>query len=143
MDPLSVGSAVVGLLAAGGKLTTCLFDIANKINEAPSLAQSLLWEVADISAALGHIQKYVLGTKAITSERGALILLEHVFTSLTGCVATYSDLQTILDGLNIDPGMGLFDRIKWVRQESSLQTSLQRLQSHKLSLTLMLTIVQW
>ncbi|KAI1076133.1 hypothetical protein F5B20DRAFT_556819 [Whalleya microplaca] len=38
--------------------------------------------------------------------------------------------------------MGLFDRIKWARNESSLATILQRLQSHKSSLSLMLTIMQ-
>ncbi|RYP69675.1 hypothetical protein DL771_005954 [Monosporascus sp. 5C6A] len=135
-------ASVVGLLAAGSKVTSLLFTVMTKASEAPSLAQSLFWEVADISAALARVQEYVLGRQEIQRKRGSLILLEHVLTSLTGCVSTFSDLQANLDGLDIDPDMGVFDRIKWMRQESSLKEIVQRLQHHKSSLILILTILQ-
>lgn len=143
MDPLSVAASVVGLLAAGGKVSSLLVTVVTKGRDAANLAQSLLREVSDISAALGHLQSYILQRISVPPARGSLILLEHILTSLTGCVTTYSDLQATLDTLSIEPNMGVFDGFKWVRKESSLKEICQRLQNHKMSLTLMLTILQW
>lgn len=143
MDPLSVAAGVAGLLTAGGKVTALLFTIISKCKESPNLAQSILFEVADISAALGHLQDFLVDRTNAATERRNLILLDQLLTTLTGCVTTYSDIQFILMGLNISEDMGTFDRIKWMRQEERLNTLVQRLQSHKSSLTLMLTILQW
>ncbi|KAI1278225.1 hypothetical protein F5Y07DRAFT_361115 [Xylaria sp. FL0933] len=142
MDPLSVAASVVGLLAAGGKVTSLLFTVITKCKDSPSLARSILFEVADISAALGQLQDFLIDRTKATPERGNLILLDQLLTTLTGCVTTYSDIQFILTGMNISEDMGAFDRIKWMRHEDRLNTLVQRLQSHKSSLTLMLTIVQ-
>jgi hypothetical protein len=143
MDPLSVGASVVGLLLATSKVSNLLSSVVLKAHKAPGLAQSLLWETTDISAALGRIQEYVLGRQTISSSRGSLVLLQHVLASLTGCVTTYSDLQAILNDLGINPEMGVFDRMRWLRHETSLKEIVQRLQNHKSSLSLLLNILQW
>ncbi|KAI0973377.1 hypothetical protein F4678DRAFT_426548 [Xylaria arbuscula] len=142
MDPLSVAASVVGLLAAGGQVTSVLFTVITKCKDSPALARSILFEVADISAALGQLQGFLSDRAKASAERGNLILLDQLLTTLTGCVTTYSDIQFILTGLNVSEDMGAFDRIKWMRQEDRLNTLVQRLQSHKSSLTLMLTIIQ-
>lgn len=143
MDPLSVSASVVGLLGAGAKITSCLWTFATNARDAPQLARHLVFEVADITAALGSLQAYVCGQAQAPGERGALILLEHVLTTLTGCVTTFSDLQSLMDQLNLSPDMGTIDKMKWARQESNITAIVQRLQNHKSSLTLMLTVLQW
>lgn len=143
MDPLSVSASVVGLLGARAQITSFLFTIVSNVRDAPKLAESLVTEMADIAAALGSLQSYVCNRTQVSAERGALILLEHVSTTLTGCVTTYSDLQRIIDDLNVGQDMSTFDKLKWSRQESKINIILQRLQNHKSSLTLMLTILQW
>ncbi|KAF5599874.1 CAMK CAMKL KIN4 kinase [Fusarium pseudoanthophilum] len=142
MDPLSVSASVVGLLGAGAKITSCLWTFAANARDAPQLARHLVVEVADITAALGSLQVYVCGQAHAPGERGALILLEHVLTTLTGCVTTFSDLQSLMDQLNLSPDMGTIDKMKWARQESNIAAIVQRLQNHKSSLTLMLTVLQ-
>ncbi|KAJ4031876.1 hypothetical protein NW761_012978 [Fusarium oxysporum] len=142
MDPLSVSASVVGLLGAGAKITSCLWTFATNARDAPQLARHLVFEVADITAALESLQAYVCGQAQAPGERGALILLEHVLTTLTGCVTTFSDLQSLMDQLNLSPDMGTIDKMKWARQESSICAIVQRLQNHKSSLTLMLTVLQ-
>ncbi|EWG35943.1 hypothetical protein FVEG_00124 [Fusarium verticillioides 7600] len=113
MDPLSVSASVVGLLGAGAKITSCLWTFATNARDAPQLARHLVFEVADITAALGSLQAYVCGQAQAPGERGALILLEHVLTTLTGCVTTFSDLQSLMDQLNLSPDMGTIDKMKW------------------------------
>lgn len=143
MEPLSVAASIVGLLATGGKVTSLLFAFINKCQQPPKFARSIMIEVADISTALGHLQTFLTDPAKTGSERGNLILLDQLLTTLTGCVTTYSDLQLLLDSLNVSEDMGVFDRVKWMMQEDKLNILLQRLQSHKSSMTLMLTIFQW
>ncbi|KAI1879750.1 hypothetical protein JX265_002704 [Neoarthrinium moseri] len=142
MDPLSVVASVAGLLGVGAKITSVLFSMITGCREAPSLARHLLWELADISTALGHLQRYIIEPSKVAADRTSMIQLDHVLTSLTGCVTTYSDLQQILDGLNTSPDMRAYDRLRWARKESTLNTIVSRLQNHRASLSLILAIIQ-
>ena len=143
MDPLSVVAAVVGLLGAGAKISSSLDSLISSTQDVPSLAVSAHQEVTDITAALTLLQTYISGQMQIRTERESLILLEHVLTTLTGCVTTYSDLQTVLDGLKKGDDLTVFDRVKWLRNQTRVTTIVQRLQNHKSSMTLMLSILQW
>lgn len=143
MDPLSLAAFIVGLLAGGVKITAFLHTLASNAQGAPQLAQSLIIEISGIEAAASSLQEYTSGRAQISTERGSLILVEHVLTTLTGCVTTYSELQTIINGMNIGPNMSIIDRLKWAAHESKLAAVVQKLQNHKSSLTLMLSILQW
>lgn len=72
-----------------------------------------------------------------------MLLVEQVLVTLTGCVLTFSELEDILTELKIDGTMDTLDRINWARKESKIAGIISRLQNHKASLNLMLTILQW
>src|SRR4051812_33586490 len=108
MDPLSVLASIVGLLAVGGKVTSLFSTIITKCRDSPVLAQSIIWEVSDISAALGQLQEFVIGRTKVAIQRGSLIQVDQLLTTLTGCVTTYSELQIVIDSLNISEEMGTF-----------------------------------
>ncbi|KAK0634144.1 hypothetical protein B0T14DRAFT_86861 [Immersiella caudata] len=142
MDPLSVAASVFGLLTAGAKITSVLFNFAGSVSNASSVVASLVRKMNDIEAALCSLQAYINGSTQPSTDRGALIQLEHVLTTLTGCVTTHSELQCIVDDLDTSADMNTMGKLKWTRHEGTINLILQRLQSHKLSLTLMLTILQ-
>ncbi|RYP12871.1 hypothetical protein DL767_011096 [Monosporascus sp. MG133] len=79
-------------------------------------------------------------------DRRQHVLLEHLATAVTGCVLAKDELETLVDDLGLaysDNGVtGVFDRAKWIRKEDEIRTLLQRLQNHKSSLNLILTIFQ-
>ena len=142
MDPLSVTASVIALLGAGGKIISLLSQVA-AIADAPALAIVTMAEMTDISTALRHIQDFVNGSVKVPVERQQHILLEHLVATLTGCLITYSELDAIINGLNIgSSGMSVFDCVKWTLKEASINTIVQRLQNHKSSLNLMLSILQ-
>jgi hypothetical protein len=142
MDPLSVSASVVGLLAAGVAATNALSKFIRDGRDAPKVIQHLLQEITDTTAALNSLQAY-LNRRLRTPKRcEALILLEHVLTTLTGCVTTYSDLQLLVDELDLETH-GIFDKLTWSRKESQISVLLLRLQNNKSSLSLMLNILQW
>ncbi|KAH7393718.1 hypothetical protein BKA64DRAFT_95164 [Cadophora sp. MPI-SDFR-AT-0126] len=141
-DPLSVAASVVGLLAAGAKLASLLSKTASLV-DAPSSAQAVLTEMREISAALQYLQQFLNGLMNVPAGRQQYILVEHLEGTLTGCVTTYDELEVFIDELKIDPSdMGVLDRFKWARKEKDVANIVQRLQNHKSSLNLMLTILQ-
>jgi hypothetical protein len=145
MDPLSIAASVAGLIAAGGKLTAILTQIS-RLSDAPPLCKAVLTEVCDTAAALRQVQNFLDGQLHVPSERREHILLEHVAATLTGCVMTKDELETLLDGMGlVHAGSGImevFDRVKWIRKEHDIERLVRRLQNHKASLNLILTIFQ-
>lgn len=147
MDPLSIAASVAGLIAAGGKLAAILTQIC-RLSDAPPLCKAVLTEVCDTAMALRQVQNFLNGQLYVPSERREYVLLEHVATALTGCVMTKDELETLLDGMGLIYAgngtsiRGVFDRVKWVRKEQDIQRLVQRLQNHKASLNLILTIFQ-
>lgn len=142
MDPLSISASIVGLLTAGVAITNTLRIVVREYKDAPKVSRSVQQEVAEIAAALRSLSSYLDRKARASPGREALILLEHVLTTLTGCVLTYSDLQTLLDSLQHSPKK-VFDKLKWARNEKQITVLVSRLQNHKSSLTMMLTILQW
>ena len=141
MDPLSVAASVAGLILAAGKMTSLLTKMT-ALSDAPNSAQAVLTEMVDMSAALGQIRTVLDGASNIPVEGRRFILLEHVVATLTGCVTTYSELEGIIDSVQID-GMNTFDRVRWSEKETSVQDIVRRMQNQKSSLILMLSILQW
>ena len=143
MDPLSVAASVVGLLNAGAFAVKHLHSVVSSARDVPRSARYMLDELTAVNAALTQLQLFLLRQRPANSSRTGMIMVEQILTTLTGCVTTYSDLESILEGLEIDCEIGTFSRVKWMYQESSISAILSRVQNHKSSLTLMLTILQW
>ena len=145
MDPLSIAASVAGLIGAGAKLAAILSQIS-RLSDAPPLCKAVLSEVCDTAVALRQVQNFLDGQLHIPSERREHVLLEHVAAALTGCVMAKDELETLLDGMGlVYAGSGItgtFDRMKWIRKEQDIQRLVQRLQNHKASLNLILTVLQ-
>ena len=143
MDPLSVSAGIVGLLAATAQVSSILGDFTRTARGAPRQARIILSEITDISAALQHLQSFLVGVTAVRKSRASLILVEQLIIALTGCITTISDLEAMIAEFKIDGSMRLLDRAKWVRKEASISEIVHKLQNHKASLTLMLTVLEW
>ena len=142
MDPLSVSASVVGILAAAASVASTLTVFVKNTKNASNIAKRTLSEVTTISVILNELQSYVSRSTKIAKARGSLILVEQVLIVLTECVTSFSDLEKILATLKTDTNHTLVDRIKWALKESKISAVTKRLESDKISLTLMLTILQ-
>ena len=143
MEPLSIAASVVGLLGATAKISKVLSTFVRSAKNAPKLAVPVLREVSDISSSLVQLRSFLLETEAETRPRKAMIMMDQVVVTLTTCVITLSELEAIVDSLNMDQPRQLWARVAWARQEPSVSKLLERLQWSKLSLTLMLTTLTW
>ena len=143
MDPLSVSASIIGVLGAAAKVSSVLVTFVEKTKNAPDSVQELISEVNSLSAILTHLKVFLLGGANAARSRASLILVDQVFAALSECVVTFSKLEEVLGTFQNEAEWKVFNRVKWALEESSTFRILRRLRSNKMSLMLMLTILQW
>lgn len=137
MDPLSIASAVAGLLTLSAGIASGL----EKFTSAYSIAKIVHAEMLDFRVVLDELQPLVLGSSFSDVARASMINLDQIEITLVGCVCTFSELEREVDRLGAAGGQSLVVRMKWIWSQSTLNSLVQRLQNHKASLALMLAIM--
>jgi hypothetical protein len=143
MDPLSVAMSIVGLLSAAQKVSGTLSLLVSKAKNAPKEITEMKLCVDTIRSVLSQLQLMLLGRAKVNSRRTSLILVDQIVVTLSGCVSIFSDLDIFVEVLGSDHGLGLMDRFRWASRASTIQEHLQKLEMHKTTLTLMVTILTW
>jgi len=144
MDPLSIGSAVVGIISASIRIGKPLYDLTVGLKDAPKSAVALQAELNDIRSALEQLQTYLVGVEKADMARRELLTIKNIIATLTGCVTTYSELEEIVRKCTNNKEIsGVIKRAKWVLNEGKINMIVGKLQNHKASLTFMLTTLQW
>jgi hypothetical protein len=139
MDPLTIGAAVLGLIASASRIGPLLYHFVEHTKDAPKTSSQIMDEINSVTAALEQLQVYLLDASTSSIARREMVTMRNLQFALAGCVTTYSDLELVV-GKCIKQGK--VKRIKWLINEGEIEQILQRLQGHKSSLTLMLTILQ-
>lgn len=137
---MEVAASVVGLLAVGAQITRVLQDTIQGCIDAPQLARAINFEIQDFSYILSKLQAIVLGSTNLhliaTSED-----INHLSRTLEGCALTLSQVEAEVGRLGDVSKLELRNRLRWTRGQLSLAPLILRIQSHKTSLMLILTIL--
>jgi len=143
-DPLSVAAGIIGVATAAVQVSRVLTDLVRRSKDAPNQVTIVLSEVCDIYTNTTQLQLLVFDIEASSRSQTCLIQADSVTAILTGCVATFSELEQLINQLKAqDPihEFGLVDRVKWATKQSSIAAIMSRLQAHKSSLSLILDIL--
>jgi hypothetical protein len=143
MDPLSVTMATVGLLKAADQISSTLQSLIKRAANAPKEIKEMKSSVDGIKTVLSQLQLMLMGKSQVDRNRTSLILVEQIVITLSACVTTFSDLDVFVETLGTDATMGLLDRLRWAAKTSTIQEHMQKLEMHKSTLTLMMTILTW
>jgi hypothetical protein len=143
MDPLSVTMAIIGLLKAADQISSALQPLIKKAANAPKEIKEMKSSVDGIKTVLSQLQLMLIGKSQVDRNRTSLILVEQIVITLSACVTTFSDLDVFVETLGTDAKMGLLDRLRWATKTSTIQEHMQKLEVHKTTLTLMMTILTW
>ena len=155
-DPLSIVASIAGLVAISAKIVSMLkilYDCGAKAKEAPKSISRIKEEMQDMSVIFCQVQLFILGTsKTPSHSRLTMISIHDLVATLTGCVLVCSNMDKYLSevvGIT-DPSVPatkvglILERVKWaVWKETEVAVFIEDLQRHKLSLNLMLSIIQW
>lgn len=142
-DPLSIAASVVGIVTAATQVSKILANVIEKARNAPKECNRILSVVSDIQNVLTTLQLYIMGARRAPRSRTSLIMVEQVVATLAACVTTFSELDTFAIALQNDAEMKVLDRLRWSSKDKEIKAVLVRLESHKSSLTLILTILSW
>lgn len=145
MDPLSVAASIVGILAAASKIYELLHTVVSSAKEAPHVVTALMVEVDHVRLAFESLQGLLLDLSSAPPRRTAMVQVDRLIVTLTETVLTFSELETVVAPLVVPQGQRftLRTRLKWTRVEGDCVKMVEKLQRHKLSVSLMLNVFQW
>jgi hypothetical protein len=152
-DPLSVIASTAGLVAVSAKIISLLKDLYDSAKGAPESIGRVKAEMQDLNVIFCEVQLFIMGqSRKPENNRLTMISIHHLVTTLSGCVLVCSSLDEYVSQVAgiVDPSVpaskaGLvWERVKWaVWKEAEVADIIVDLQRHKLSLNLMLSIIQW
>ncbi|CVK96656.1 uncharacterized protein FMAN_10986 [Fusarium mangiferae] len=144
-DPLSVAASIAGLISITVEAVKFLSPYVSAAKETPQVAAHVYSEVQSTQIILMGLQSLTKNLSSVNVQHAALIGVNQVVAVLTDGVLLYSELHKELQSLWAKDGMEkvpLRGRLQWVWKESTFVTLLNRLQTFKSSMTLVLMILQ-
>jgi hypothetical protein len=143
MDPLSVTSSIAGILAAAGKVVEILEPVVSAtLNVNLATAKAVCSETNNSIIILSAAQTLFNDPDLIPRKRKGLIQVNQLVAALTDGVLIFSELEALV--LQLGTSMEkVKTRILWARKEKTFLSIRSRMQSFKLSISVMLNIIQW
>ena len=146
MDPLSVIASVAGIITTAGEAVKILSPSVTATNDAPQIAGQLLSEIVATQAILSGLQQLAGNFSQANSQYASLIRVDQLITVLTDGVLIFSELYAILGSLPPVESSTLMSRLwtsmQWVWKQGYLTATYGKLQSFKLSINCILSILQ-
>lgn len=139
---LEVSAAIIGILAAAGKVAETLGPLVSAYVNAPKYAQTILTKINHTRIALLGLQSLFEKFGTISQRRKELLPVDQLVVALTDGVLLFSQLEASFDRLK-DPKAAFSNRFRWAKKEHDLDRCVTRLLGFKTSLALMLGILQW
>jgi hypothetical protein len=155
-DLLSITASIAGLIGLSGQIISALnslYTFGKSAKNAPESISRVLEEMQEMIGIFCQVQLFITGTgkKQPSQSRLSMISFHHLVATLSGCILVCSTLDKYLGEVQgiTDPTVSsntklVRERIRWEAwKESEVAVVLEELQRHKLSLNLMLSIIQW
>lgn len=137
---MEVAASIVGLLTAASQVYITLNAFLSSCRDAPIIAQTTRDEIRDFRYALLQLRDCVWQNKNITPLGRATTDTSQLILTLASSMTTLAQVEKTLDPLLSQSKMDYIRRIRWGLADSDLAKLLTRIQSHKLTLNLLLTI---
>jgi hypothetical protein len=102
-----------------------------------------LSELTATNTVIVTLQDLVHNMASTPRRRRALIGLEPFCVTLSETVLIFAELDTLIAPFKKISEISWWSRIRWIRSEGNITRAIERLQSHKISMLLILNILQW
>ena len=138
---LEVAAAIIGILAAAGKVAEILGPFAWAWKESTKNATAILAEVHSIQIILPAFQGLLEDLGASPQRRKALIQVDQLISTLTDGVLIFSDLEAFVIRGSSSPKFS--DQLYFAWRHTEVNLLVSRMQCFKSSINVMLNILQW
>lgn len=146
IERLSVTTAVVGLMAAGGNLTELLWDLNWAPHDETAAIHQVLQEVKQYRSSVHVFYKTLSQLEAGKlpfPERRNWIKVDDLVATLTDTVLAFSELQVIADTIDMeDSHEGVDVGPLYKRFDVPINALCSRIRWHNITITMMMTVLR-
>jgi hypothetical protein len=144
-DGLSIAASVTGLLAVVGNISTIIYEFVSSVADAPKSARDTLAAVEEMRLVLTSIQQAQdNGLSRIPENRKKMVHIKNLVIIVRESIISLSELEAIVTlAARTDGRRSKRSKIKWVLEQEKIERCVQRLESHKTSLSAILGILHW
>jgi hypothetical protein len=138
MAEIGAIATVIGIAAAGAKLSIALFDFASTLGSASTEITAIGTEISQFCVVVKQIESTL--RKARTTVRYSLTALAAIEQITGQCQPVFDKFEEILEDLKKGKAEPNFlGRLKWTLKRSKVQILQKTLEASKLTLSCMLT----
>lgn len=145
-EALGAIASIVGIVAAGAKLSIALFDLAGSLKSAGSEVRAIGTEITLFCSVLQQLERTLAKAKdrrcsisAIETTQKILEQCRFIFDEINGIVGRLQKQKSSLGDISVD----FKARMKWLFKRSKVQQYRAMLESCKITLHLMLTTLEF
>ncbi|KAK0647156.1 hypothetical protein B0T16DRAFT_414755 [Cercophora newfieldiana] len=131
MDPTSLLASIAGVTTAGIHLSKAIYDVIEKVGDAPSEAPDIVRGVSDLSRVLGELRRAFRAGGDMCRPT----FLRRVKSTIRQVYHVHNDISDLMDGL--DGPAQLKRSFRWLR----VRELLWRIESHKTGISMMIQII--
>lgn len=143
-DPLSIAASVAGLLSVSVKVGAIITSFISSVNDVPDSARAALSTVQGMRLTLTSVRHLIDTLSQLPKERKAMIHVRHLVVVFREAILSFSELEAIVvPPARSSENASAWDTVKWLLEEKNIVRAVQRLESHRASLSSMLNILQW
>ncbi|RVD89446.1 uncharacterized protein DFL_000454 [Arthrobotrys flagrans] len=143
MSSVTIAAAVFGLITNGTKTVEWLYGFIRTIKDAPDSMTAVATKMGETIAIIDGLHKLLESQSARESAIPPLISMERFEVTIKGIMLCFSKLEKEM-AFARDPRTlsikGLV-RAKWLYHEKTIEKLIERLNSHKISLLLMIQVL--
>lgn len=139
---VDVAASIIGIIAAAGKVAETLGPMISVLRDVDKHTRTILSEVNASKATLSALNGYLEDLEALPAVRKDLIPLQDLVTTFTDGVLLFTELDELICRLKRTRG-NVKRRFKTAWKNKELGTLSMRLQSFRISISAMLSILQW
>jgi hypothetical protein len=139
---LEVAAAIIGILAAAGKVAEVLAPVITAYGDSVRNAAIMHSEISNARFTLVSLHALFDNLSEAPQRRRKLIQVDQLIISLTDGVLLFSELEAFVTGLDC-PSKSMSARIIWAWKDDQMALLVSRMQRFQISMSLMLNILQW
>lgn len=125
------------------KITMVVKQFIAKQKDVPVSFHSVVTELSDLEICVKQLKPFILGSQQPERSRKEVLSIEQIVILSTSLVLNISELEKLLDSLELSQPIATLAKARWVRNGKSIEILLSRIRASKGSLNLILTIFTW
>jgi hypothetical protein len=139
---LEVSAAIIGILAAAGKVVETLGPVVSAYKDSTKNAAIIIHELDSAKIVLTALCDLFDDLPQSSPGRRELIRVDQLVASLTAGVLLCSEIEAVVAPLDY-PAKAITVRLRWAWKDKELASLVARMQRFISHMTLILNILQW